>query len=227
MTVTRILLIGANGRMGQAISESVKKEDGFEIAASCGRGDEFGSAAGGCDVVIDFSQPDATEALCRACVEHKKPIVIGTTGHSAEQTGIIKTASANVPIVLAPNFSIGVNALFWLTRRAAGILGNGFDVEIVETHHRMKKDAPSGTAKMIAEILREEQKAPRETPIQSIREGELVGDHTVIFSGAEERLELTHRAVSREIFALGALWAAKWIVNRPPGLYSMQTVLGL
>ena len=153
------------------------------------------------------------------------PLVIGTTGHSAEQRNRIEKAARLVPVVLASNFSIGVNALFALTRRAAEILGNEFDRKIIETHHRMKKDAPSGTAKTIAEILRED--GAGEIPIQSVREGEIVGEHTVIFAGPGERLELTHHAESRAIFARGALRAARWIVDQPPGLYSMQDVLGL
>ncbi len=140
---------------------------------------------------------------------------------------MIQEAAQSLPIVFASNFSVGVNVLFWLTRKAAELLGRDFDPEIVETHHKMKKDAPSGMAKTLAEILKAEQKNQNEIPIQSIREGEVVGEHTVIFSGPGERLELTHRAASREIFTRGALRAAKWIVGRPPGLYSMQDVLGL
>ena len=140
---------------------------------------------------------------------------------------MIQEAAQSLPIVFASNFSVGVNVLFWLTRKAAELLERDFDPEIIETHHKMKKDAPSGTAETLAEILKAEQKNQNEIPIQSIREGEVVGEHTVIFSGLGERLELTHRAASREIFARGALRAAKWIVGRPPGLYSMQDVLGL
>ena len=140
---------------------------------------------------------------------------------------MIQEAAQSLPIVFASNFSVGVNVLFWLTRKAAELLERDFDPEIIETHHKMKKDAPSGTAKTLAEILKAEQKNQNEIPIQSIREGEVVGEHTVIFSGLGERIELSHRASSREIFARGALRAAKWIVGRPPGLYSMQDVLGL
>jgi 4-hydroxy-tetrahydrodipicolinate reductase len=132
-----------------------------------------------------------------------------------------------LPIVFASNFSVGVNVLFWLTRKAAELLGRDFSPEIIETHHKMKKDAPSGTAKTLAEVLKTAQKIQDEIPIQSIREGDVVGEHTVIFMGPEERLELTHRATSREIFARGALRAAHWIMGRPPGLYSMQDVLDL
>jgi 4-hydroxy-tetrahydrodipicolinate reductase len=130
-----------------------------------------------------------------------------------------------VPIVLASNFSVGVNVLFWLTQKAAELLGPTFNPEIVETHHKMKKDAPSGTAKTLAEILKTAQDC--EIPVQSIREGDVVGEHTVIFQGPGESLELSHRAADRGIFAAGALRAAKWIINKPPGLYTMQDVLGL
>jgi len=132
-----------------------------------------------------------------------------------------------VAIVFASNFSVGVNVLFWLTRKAVELLGSDFDAEIIETHHKMKKDAPSGTAKTLAETLKAAQKTGHEIAIQSIREGDVVGEHTVIFSRPGERLELTHRAANREIFARGAVRAAKWIVGKPAGLYSMHDVLGL
>jgi 4-hydroxy-tetrahydrodipicolinate reductase len=165
--------------------------------------------------------------VCTAALQHRKPLVIGTTGHSQEQRRLIEKTAQPLPVVFASNFSIGVNVLFWLTRKAAEQLGGDFDAEIIETHHTMKKDAPSGTAKTLAEILKAAKKTPSEIPVQSIREGDVVGEHTVIFSGPSERLELAHRAASREIFALGALRAAKWIIDQPPGLYSMQDVLGL
>ena len=151
--------------------------------------------------------------------------MIGTTGHSQQQRKTIEETAHSVPIVLASNFSVGVNVLFWLAQKATELLGSDFNPEIVETHHKMKKDAPSGTAKTLAELLKAVRKS--EIPIQSIREGDVVGEHTVIFGGPEERLELTHRAANRGIFALGALRAAKWIVNKRAGLYSMQNVLGL
>ena len=135
--------------------------------------------------------------------------------------------SRSTPIVFASNFSIGVNVIFWLTRKAAEQLGEDFEAEIIETHHKMKKDAPSGTAKTLAEILKSDREMQSEIPIRSIREGDVVGEHTVIFNGPSERLELTHRAESREIFARGALRAAKWVIGKPPRLYSMQDVLGL
>src|SRR5438093_1126296 len=196
----KILLVGAKGRMGHAISAAANDDAGVVISASCARSDALMPVIGKCDVVVDFSQPDATSDICRVCVKHKKPIVIGTTGHSTEQTGIIKKAAANVPIVFAPNFSVGVNALFWLTRKAAELLGPDFDLEIVEMHHRLKKDAPSGTAKKLAEILSEVrnlkyngdvchgrhgivgERTNVEIGMHAIRGGDVVGDHTVIFA---------------------------------------------
>jgi 4-hydroxy-tetrahydrodipicolinate reductase len=226
-TPARVLLVGAAGRMGKTVLDLAAADPKIDIVAQCDLGDPIEPAMENCDVIIDFSHPDAIDEVCRAASQHGKSLVIGTTGHSQEQRRMIQEAAQSLPIVFASNFSVGVNVLFWLTRKAAELLGRDFDPEIVETHHKMKKDAPSGTAKTLAEILKAEQKNQNEIPIQSIREGEVVGEHTVIFSGLGERIELTHRAASREIFARGALRAAKWIVGRPPGLYSMQDVLGL
>jgi 4-hydroxy-tetrahydrodipicolinate reductase len=171
--------------------------------------------------------------------------VIGTTGHTDLQIAAIRHAANTIPIVYAPNYSVGVNTLFWLTRKAAEILGRSFDLEVVEMHHRMKKDAPSGTARRLAEILAEVrelsynddvhhgrhgivgERAESEIGMHAIRGGDVVGDHTVMFASAGERLELTHRASSRETFARGALRAARWLRTREPGLYDMQDVLGL
>ena len=215
------------------------------IAGATGRGDSITSSVADSDVVIDFSHPDATEASCADCVAAGKPLVIGTTGHSREQMRVIEETARRLPIVLAPNFSVGVNTLFWLTRRAAELLGEGFDVEIVETHHRLKKDAPSGTAKRLAELLSDVrglrydgdvahgregligQRPVKQIGMHAIRAGDVVGDHTVIFGSTGERLELTHKASNRETFAIGALRAARWVIAKPPRLYSMEDVLGL
>jgi 4-hydroxy-tetrahydrodipicolinate reductase len=223
----RVLLIGAAGRMGKTVVDLAREDPEIDIVAQCDLGDPIEHAMENCDAAIDFSQADTIDEICRASSRHNKPLVIGTTGHSPEQRQTIDEAARSVPIVFASNFSVGVNVLFWLTRKAAELLVSDFDPEIIETHHKMKKDAPSGTAKTLAEVLKASQKSKREIPIQSIREGDVVGEHTVIFSGPGERLELTHRAASREIFARGALRAAKWIMGKPPGLYSMQDVLGL
>ena len=220
-----MLLIGAGGRMGKTVRELARNDSDIQIAAQCDLGDPIEPAMKNCDVAIDFSQADSIDEVCRAASQHGKPLVIGTTGHSQQQRQTIEETAHSVPIVLASNFSVGVNVLFWLMQKAAEFLGSDFNPEIVETHHTMKKDAPSGTAKTLAEILKGVRSS--EIPIQSIREGNVVGEHTVIFRGPGERLELTHRAANRGIFALGALRAAKWLVHKPPGLYSMQDVLGL
>ena len=241
----RVLLVGARGRMGRAIDSAASAQPGIEISARADVGDNVQDAIARCDVAIDFSHADATAASCDACAAAAKPLVIGTTGHSLDQRALIERAAASVPIVLAPNFSVGVNTLFWLTRKASELLGGGFDVEIVEMHHRLKKDAPSGTAKRLAEVVCEarglsyerdvahgraglvgERPAPQ-IGMHAMRGGDVVGDHTVIFASAGERVELTHKASSRETFATGALRAAKWIVAQPPRLYSMEDVLGL
>jgi len=223
----RVLLIGAAGRMGKTVLHLAQSDQEIEIAAQCDLGDSIEPAMKNCDVAIDFTHADAIDEICRAALQHEKSLVIGTTGHSQRQRRMIEEIAHSVPIVFASNFSVGVNVLFWLTRKAAELLGPDFKPEIVETHHKMKKDAPSGTAKMLAETLEAAQTSHRDIPIESIREGDVVGEHTVIFSGPAERLELRHRAASREIFARGALRAARWIINKPPGLYSMQDVLGL
>jgi len=221
----RVLLIGAAGRMGETVRELAQNDPEIQIAALCDLGDPIEPAMRNCDVAIDFSQADSIDEICRAALQHGNSLVIGTTGHSQQQRKTIEETAHSVPIVLASNFSVGVNVLFWLAQKATELLGSAFNPEIVETHHKMKKDAPSGTAKTLAELLKAVLNS--EIPIQSIREGNVVGEHTVIFAGPEERLELTHRAANRGIFALGALRAAKWIVNKRAGLYSMQNVLGL
>ena len=221
----RVLLVGAAGRMGKTVLDLSQNDREIEIAAQCDLGDSIEPAMTNCDVAIDFSQADSIDEICRAVLKYGKPLIVGTTGHSQPQRKTIEETAHSVPIVLASNFSVGVNVLFWLTQKAAELLGSDFNPEIVETHHAMKKDAPSGTAKTLAEILKQVRNS--EIPIQSIREGDVVGEHTVIFGGPGESLELTHRAANRGIFAGGALRAAKWILDKPPGLYSMQNVLGL
>lgn len=240
----RILLVGAAGRMGQAISKAAESQDDIVITG-LQRGGSIAGAIGECDVVIDFSHAEVAEASCAACVQRQKPLVIGTTGHSREQLNVIEEAARSVPVVLAPNFSVGVNALFWLTRKAAELVGDEFDVEIIETHHRLKKDAPSGTAKRLGELLCASrglrydtdvahgraglvgERPQKQIGMHAIRAGDVVGEHTVVFAGAGERLELTHKASSRETFAHGALRAARWVIARPAGIYSMEDVLDL
>ena len=221
----RVLLIGAAGRMGKTVLDLAQSDREIDIAAECDLGDAVEPAMRNCDVAIDFSHAYSTDEICCAALKDGKPLVIGTTGHSQQQRRTIEQTAQSVPIVLASNFSVGVNVLFWLTQKAAELLGTAFSPEIVETHHKMKKDAPSGTAKTLAEILKATRNS--EIPIQSIRKGDVVGEHTVIFGEPGESLELTHLAANRGIFAGGALRAAKWIINKPPGLYSMRDVLGL
>ena len=211
--------------MGKTVLDLARSDHEIEITAQCDLGDSIEPAMTSCDVAIDFSQADSIDEICRAALYHGKALVIGTTGHSQQQRKTIENTAHSVPIVLASNFGVGVNVLLWLTQKAAELLGSDFNPEIVETHHKMKKDAPSGTAKTLAETLKAVRNS--EIPIQSIREGDVVGEHTIIFSGPGESLELTHRAANRGIFAAGALRAAKWIINKPPGLYTMQDVLGL
>jgi len=231
--------------MGQALVSYAKNFRDLKIVAALDRGDDLKIVISKADAVIDFSSHEATTGIVELCATNKKAVVIGTTGHSEKEKSEIGNRKSEIPIVLASNFSMGVNTLFWLTRKAAEILGNNFDLEIIEMHHRLKKDAPSGTAKTLAEILAnvrklQLEKAARhgrvgmvgersnsEIGIHSIRGGDVVGDHTVIFANAGERLELTHKASSRETFANGALRAALWVVKQKPGIYDMQDVLGL
>ena len=243
--MTRIIITGSKGRMGKALIGCAPQHQGIEVAGMIDMGDDLKSILPGADVVIDFSSHSATAGIAALCAEHKKAMVIGTTGHSNEVRSRITGLAALVPMVLSSNYSTGVNTLFWLTRKATEILGPGFDLEVVEMHHRLKRDAPSGTARSLAEILAEVRKEQLEKVLRhgregivgertateigmhSIRGGDVVGDHTVIFAGLGERVELTHKASTRETFANGALRAAEWVARQKPGLYDMQDVLGL
>jgi 4-hydroxy-tetrahydrodipicolinate reductase len=242
--MTKIIIAGSKGRMGQTLVSCAKNFRELQVVAQIDVGDDFPAAIALGDVVVDFSLHTATADIAGLCARHKKAIVIGTTGHTdAEKSEVLKFKT-KIPMVWASNFSTGVNTLFWLTRKAAQILGPDYDLEIVEMHHRLKMDAPSGTAKTLAQILAEVRKqhldkiarhgrlgigerAPGEIGIHSIRGGDVVGDHTVIFANTGERFELTHKASSRETFANGALRAALWVVKQKPALYDMQDVLGL
>lgn len=243
--MTKIIITGSKGRMGQTLMACAKKIHGLDVVAQIDRGDDLAGTIGKCDVVIDFSAREATVEVAKLCAEHQKPLVIGTTGHTDTDKFEIIRAIVKIPVVWTSNFSTGVNTLFWLTRKAAEILGPDFDLEVVEMHHRLKRDAPSGTAKTLAEILAGVRKlhlneatrhgrvgivgerTQSEIGVHSIRGGDVVGDHTVIFANAGERVELTHKASSRDTFANGALRAAQWLVKQKPGLYDMQDVLGL
>ena len=242
--MTRVIIVGAKGRMGQALVKCVPQHAGLQLAAQIDQGDDLVGALAGGDVVIDFSFHNNTLAVARACAKQKKALVIGTTGHADKEAAEIRRLKAKIPMVWTSNFSTGVNTLFWLTRKAAEILGTDYDLEVVEMHHRLKKDAPSGTAKSLAEILAVRRqklsevarhgrqgivgaRTAEEIGVHSLRGGDVVGDHTVIFSNIGERVELTHKASSRDTFANGALRAASWVVKQKPGLYDMQDVLGL
>src|SRR5215469_3769212 len=243
--MTKAIIAGAGGRMGRELVTCAKNFADIDIVGQLGRGDDLNGIISKADVVIDFSSHTATPKIAGICARNKKAIVIGTTGHSDAERNEIAECQSAIPMVCASNFSTGVNALFWLARKAAEILGPDYDLEIVEMHHRKKKDAPSGTAKTLVEILAgvrklDLDKAARygregivgertssEIGIHSMRGGDVVGDHTVIYANAGERLELTHKASSRETFANGALRAALWVVKQKPGLYDMQDVLGL
>ncbi len=243
--MTRVIITGSKGRMGKALLACAPQHREIEVVGQIDQGDDLRAVIDRADVVIDFSSHTATAAIAELCSSHGKAMVVGTTGHDESQKSLITHHASRIPMVLSSNYSTGVNTLFWLTRKAAEILGPGYDLEIVEMHHRLKKDAPSGTAKSLAEILAEVrrqqlarvarhgrvgivgERTAEEIGIHSVRGGDVVGDHTVIFSTLGERLELTHKASSRETFAHGALRAAVWVVGRKPGLYDMQDVLGL
>lgn len=241
----RLCIYGAKGRMGQALIRCAAEDPELLVTAEVDAGDNFPSALSQCDAVIDFSATHITPQVARACADAGKVLVIGTTGHELAEREQINQAAGHIPLVFSPNYSVGVNTLFWLTRKAAEILGPDFDLEVVEMHHRLKKDSPSGTARHLAEILAEVrqldyagaarhgragivgERTHDEIGVHAIRGGDVVGDHTVIFAANGERVELTHKASSRETFANGALRAAAWVVGRAPGIYDMQDVLGL
>src|ERR1039458_8888299 len=214
--MTKIIITGSKGRMGRTLISCAAHYNDLQVIGQIDKGDDLRSFIEAGDVVIDFSSHSATPDIAALCAAHKKALVIGTTGHSPEEKSQIANCQSQIPIVLSSNFSKGVNALFWLTLKAAEILGPHFDLEIVEMHHRMKRDAPSGTAKTLAEILAAARKkqiemlarygldgslSARTTEaigVHSLRGGDVVGDDTVVFAGIGERLELTHKASTRE-----------------------------
>ena len=252
MTI-KLVISGCCGRMGRTIAglalhdfhelfnvvavveahghEAVGKDFGAILGRSTNLGvvvtDDAKTALSQGDVLIEFTLPDVTVAHVELAQQLRKPMVIGTTGLSDAQRQTVQTATTAIPIVLSPNMSVGVNLLFELAQLAAQRLGLRYDVEVVEAHHHQKKDTPSGTAKRLVEVLAAARKQrPDDIPAHAIRAGDIVGDHTVIFAGPSERLELTHQAHNREVFAQGALKAAQFIVRQKPGLYDMSDVLG-
>ena len=230
-------ITGVCGKMGRRLFELASHDKEFELTLALEKkgtpmiGKDMGklkisSSYDGLfliDVLVDFTLPEAAEIALDNAAKYKKAIVLGTTGLSDAQLKKVEEVSKVVPVVFSPNMSIGVNTLFAMLPELARKLGPDYSIEIVEAHHLAKKDAPSGTAKKMGQVL--EEVARRPVPIHSVRLGDIVGDHTVIFCGNSERIEIKHQAHSRDLFAVGALKAAKWIYGKPAGLYSMQDVL--
>ncbi len=267
MSKTKIVIAGVTGRMGHALLESIFADNTLQLHGALDRansvqigrdaGEQFGQVSGvkitsdidaalnGADVLIDFTRPEASLQYLNACKKAGVKHIIGTTGFSAEQKAEIETASKQIAIVFAPNMSVGVTLLINLVQAAAKVLNDGYDIEIIEAHHRHKVDAPSGTALRLGEAAasalgrnldecavygREGVTGERDAAtigFATVRGGDVVGDHTVLFAGVGERVELTHKASSRATFALGALRAAKFLNGKNIGLYDMQDVLNL
>jgi 4-hydroxy-tetrahydrodipicolinate reductase len=241
----KVVVAGSGGKMGRTLIEAVGADPALALGASFDVGDDVAASIAAGDVLIDFTRPEGTLIHLAACVAKGKAIVIGTTGFSAAQLGDIRAASKKIPVAMSPNFAVGVNAVFKLAEVAAGILGEDFDVEIIEAHHRHKVDAPSGTAlklgEIVASVLKQELSSssvhgrhgdtgarPRkQIGFHAIRGGDIVGEHTVVFAGTGERVEVTVRSQSRMTYALGALRAARFLAGKKPGLYDMKDVLGL
>ncbi|MBT3515853.1 MAG: 4-hydroxy-tetrahydrodipicolinate reductase [Nitrospina sp.] len=263
----KIVVIGAGGRMGKTIVACAEDTDGVSITGGTeysghsAIGSDLGVLAGigkknifivenikdalrDCDVIIDFTTPESSIKTLKAAVSYEKSIVIGTTGFSSEQKKIISQAAEKIRCVFAPNMSIGINVLFKIVEDVSKVLGDAYDIEIVEAHHKFKKDAPSGTAVRLSEIIADSldrdinqvgvygrqgiaERTSKEIGVHTVRAGDIVGEHKVLYGGMGETIELFHRAQSRETFARGSLRAAKWVVNQPLGLYDMQDVLGL
>ena len=264
----KVIVAGAAGRMGCRLVSLVRDSTALTLAGALegkghhALGEDAGETAGAGhadipitddlaalmergDVVIDFSAPEATLEHLRIVAQHRRAMVIGTTGFSASELDEVKSLGRQVPCVLSPNMSVGVNLIYKVVGEMAKILGEEYDIEVIEAHHRLKKDAPSGTALKMAEVLALAvnrdldqvgvyarkgligERSRNEIGIQTIRAGDIVGDHTVLFGGMGERIEITHRASSRDTFARGALRAARWVVRQHPGLYDMMDVLSL
>ena len=265
----KVAIAGAAGRMGRELVEAIThSESDIAVSVATVRADDpalgvdvgllaVGSALGvetvaeldsvldDFDVLIDFTTPEATLQHLALCQQNRKAMVIGTTGFSESQHQRIANSGETIPIVFAPNMSIGVNLCFNLLEQAATVLGDDVDIEIIEAHHRHKKDAPSGTALKMGEIVAQaldrnlqqvalygregmgEERDRKTIGFSTVRAGDIVGDHTVIFAGLGERVEITHKASSRMTFAIGAVRAANWIADKDPGLYSMRDVLNL
>jgi len=243
--MTKIAITGSNGRMGQALIEAVKLNPNVSQGSILNRGDDINRVLKDFDVLIDFTRPEATLNALSVCQSVGKAMVIGTTGFSDDALKIIDQASSDIPIVFAPNMSVGVNLTLKLLETTAKVIGNDSNIEIVEAHHRHKVDSPSGTALKMGEVIanalgrdlsecavygREGTEEPRDRQtigFSSIRGGDVVGEHTVTFFMEGERVEITHKASSRMTYANGAVKACQWLTNQANGLYSMQDVLDL
>lgn len=269
-SMIKAVVTGAAGRMGSRIINVLASSDGIRLAAAverkghallkqdaCGPAglpasgvlilitDDLVTSLKSGDVLIDFTHPESSLEHIKACAELQRPVVIGTTGFTKDQLDQIAMFARTIPCVLSPNMSIGVNVCFKVLDEIARTIGEDYDMEIVEAHHRMKKDAPSGTAVKMAQVIAHAvkrnldevgvyarkgmigERSRKEIGIQTLRAGDIVGEHTVLFAGKGERIEITHRAHSRDTFAAGAVRAAKWVVGKKPGIYDMQDVLGL
>ena len=243
--MTRIAINGSKGKMGQALVEAVSLNNSATLGVGVDKGDNLNDSLQDFDVLIDFSRPEASLKAISICKNSGKAMVIGTTGFSDDELKVIKQASIQIPIVFAPNMSVGVNLTLKLLETSAKVIGQDSSIEIIETHHRYKVDSPSGTALKMGEVVanalgrdlancavygREGIDEPRDLNtigFSSIRGGDVVGDHTVTFFMEGERVEITHKASSRMIYANGAVRAANWLSDKPSGLYSMQDVLEL
>ncbi|MBN1828385.1 MAG: 4-hydroxy-tetrahydrodipicolinate reductase [Deltaproteobacteria bacterium] len=266
--MVKAIVLGGAGRMGLRIINLIHGTEGIEVAGAVERkghpaigrdvgeigglgrigislSDDLAAAIGAGDVVIDFTHHEAVTGNLKRAVDHGKAAVIGTTGLSEEEQAEVQRLAPETRCVFTPNMSVGVNVLFKVMEYVTAIAGNDFDIEIIEAHHNLKKDAPSGTAVKLAQIIARGldrnlddvavhgrsgmvgQRTAKEIGIHAVRAGDIVGEHTILFGGLGERLEFTHRAHSRDNFAKGAIKAALWIVNQPKGLYDMQDVLGL
>ncbi len=237
----QIIVNGARGRMGERLRALIAESGDLALASGVDAGDDLAAALASADALIDFSTPAATTAAVGIAADRGVPAIVGTTGLDEQQRLAVESAAARIPVVCAPNMSAGVNVLFALVERAARALGADFRIAVEETHHVHKQDRPSGTALGIvraitiardgdlddAAIVEEEETAEGPLVVRSRRQGEVVGDHEVRFTGPAETLTIAHHAESRDIFARGALAAARWIVGKPAGLYDMQDVLGL
>jgi 4-hydroxy-tetrahydrodipicolinate reductase len=255
MSAVRVAIAGASGRMGRALLEAAAATEGVALASALDLaagswggvdvGTDVAAALRGADVLIDFTRPEGTLMHLRACEKAGRALVIGTTGFAPAQLAEIRAAGARIPIVMAPNMSVGVSVSLKLVELAARALGPDYDVEVFEMHHKLKVDAPSGTALKLGEVAAAArgttlerdgvyarhgvtgERKPGAIGFSVARGGDVVGDHTVYFAGPGERIEITHRSTSRATYAQGAMRAAKFLVGRPPGLYDMHDVLGL